>query len=66
MDPVKISSSSGNSYMACINILEFRPLGFLFVVAFPGPSEAAVDPQESGSSGQILLSGVFLKESSVP
>lgn len=48
--------------MVCINILEFRPVGFLSIVAFPGPSEAAVDPQESGSSGQILLSAVFLKE----
>lgn len=63
MDPVKISCSNGNSP---INILEFGPVGFLSIVAFPGPSEAAVDPQQSGSSGQIQLSAVFLIESSIP
>jgi len=52
--------------MVCINIFEFRPLGFLSIVAFPGPSEAAVGLQEPGNSGQKLLSAVFLKESSVP
>lgn len=66
MDPVKISCSSGKSYMVCINILEHRPDNVLSVVAFSGPSEAAADPQESGNSGQILLSADFLKESCVP
>lgn len=31
-----------------------------------GPSEAVVDPQESGNSGQILFSAVFLKLSPSP
>lgn len=52
--------------MVCINILEHWPDNSLSVVAFSGPLEAAVDPQESGNSGQILLSAAFLKESSVP
>lgn len=52
--------------MVCINILEHRPDNVLSVVAFSGPSEAAADPQESGNSGQILLSADFLKESCVP
>lgn len=52
--------------MVCMNILEYWPDNSLSVVAFSGALEAAVDPQESGNSGQILLSAVFLKESSVP
>lgn len=55
VDPVKISCSSGNSYLVCINILEDWPDNLLSVAAFSEPSEAAVDPQESGNSGQILL-----------
>lgn len=50
----------------CANILEFRPVGFLSAVVFPGPSEAVVDPQESGNSDQILFSAVFLKLSPSP
>nr|XP_047918909.1 SPRY domain-containing SOCS box protein 4 isoform X1 [Anser cygnoides]XP_047918910.1 SPRY domain-containing SOCS box protein 4 isoform X1 [Anser cygnoides]XP_047918911.1 SPRY domain-containing SOCS box protein 4 isoform X1 [Anser cygnoides]XP_047918912.1 SPRY domain-containing SOCS box protein 4 isoform X1 [Anser cygnoides]XP_047918913.1 SPRY domain-containing SOCS box protein 4 isoform X1 [Anser cygnoides] len=35
-------------------------------LVFPGPSEAVVDPQESGNSDQILFSAVFLKLSPSP
>lgn len=51
--------------MVCINIIEHWPENFRSVVAFSRLSEAAVDPQESGDSGQILLSAVFSERSSV-
>lgn len=66
MNPIKLYGGIGNSFMVCANRLEFRPVGLLSAVVFPGPSEAVVDPQESGNSGQILFSAVFLKLSPSP